>query len=253
MTEHKILGTHKGISLVRKEDGSEFYYSTKSCKTAISIRGLARLVGCDAKTVHNAIKSLETRCEVNWLKTAEMYTPQGVQGVKLILEEGLPEVLEELTQGRKTAKTKEAAANILKKLAHAGFRLMVLMEVAPEVVAKEAIANIDDPIKARDVAVSAAQQTKYLESFWGLQDAIQKTGASHPIVNGHNNKLTGVEKGKRNQADSIQKRMLTILQTAEELMLEQNQATFETGDRATEAAVTAGTKTAHFIANLIAK
>ena len=62
------LGTHKGISLIEKENGDQFYYSTKTGKTAIGVKGLARLLDINKSSVYKAGVSL------NCLKDLQMYT-----------------------------------------------------------------------------------------------------------------------------------------------------------------------------------
>lgn len=245
-----ILGTHNGINLIRKEDGSEFYYSTKTKKTAIGIKGLSRLLGVHAQTISNAYDALLSGQVISLLEP-EMYTSKGIQVVKLIREEDLPKILTELSTGRKGKKTKEAAIKMQETFSQAGFRLLVMLEVAPEEVAKEAIDRITDTSKAREVKIHAEVQEKYLESFHGLQDAIQKTGASHGVINGHNNKLVGVENGARAKADAVQKRLLQMIQTAEELKLELNQEAYENGWHATNSAKKAGTEVATLMGKML--
>ncbi len=172
-----ILGTHKGINLVRKEDGNEFYYSTRTKKTAISIRGFARLVDASPTTINRIAVTLDLG------KEHQMYTPQGIQGVTLLMEEDLPKVFEAIAGSKMKKETKANAAKTSAKFIQAGFRLMVMLEVAPEEVAKEAINHITDSVKAKEVKIHAEVQEKYLESFHGLQDAIQKTGAHYAVIN----------------------------------------------------------------------
>jgi len=245
--EAKILGSNNGINLVQKEDGKQFYYSTKTGKCAIGFKGLAKILGCDTKTVSRKGVALGIGREL------QMYTTSGIQGVTLVMEDELPKLLSAIIKSRLKKQTRDNATTLQETFAQAGFRLMVLLEVAPEVVAKEAINNIESVEKAREVKVSAEQQEKYLESFWGLQDAIQKTEASHVIINGFNNRLVGIEKGKRKQCDAIQKRMLQVIQTTEELKLELNQDSFKSGHQATCVAKRAGLDIAEAMSKIITK
>lgn len=242
---NSILGTHNGINLVRKEDGSEFYYSSKTGKTAMSISGFARLVRCSPATISTLIVRLELG------KEHQMYTQQGVRSVRLLMEDDLPKVFEAIASSKMKKETKANAAKVSARFIQAGFRLMVMLEVAPEEVAKEAINHITDTVKAREVKIHAEVQEKYLESFHGLQDAIQKTGAHYSVINGHNNKLVGIENGTRAKADAIQKRALQMIQTAEELKLEANREAYKNGWHATNSAKKAGTKTAELIGELL--
>ncbi|MGV2830589.1 hypothetical protein [Myxosarcina sp. GI1(2024)] len=179
-----ILGSHNGIHLIRKEDGAEFYYSTHTDKTALTYNSLSRFLGCSASTVSRLCNKLSSSGAIS-IKKAEMYTEYGLKTVALIVEDDLPKILSSLATGRANKKTKQTAIALQEKLAQAGFRLMVLMEVAPELVAKEAISNIESPETAESVTDHAIQHEKYLKRFWGLQKWIQETGASHGAINGH--------------------------------------------------------------------
>lgn len=244
-----ILGTHNNVSLIRKENGNEMYYSKATGKTAISIRGFARLTGCNPQTISNQAVKLGLG------KDLEMFTQQGVQGVKLLMEDELGLLFEAIAKSKIKKETKDKAAQVSAKFVQAGFRLMVLMEVAPEIVAKEAINNITDPAKAREVKLSAEVQEEYLESFHNLQDAGKACGfqaVHHAMLNGHNNKLVGVENGARNKASEIEKKMLKVLQTVEEIKLENNRERYK-GNAwfACNSAKKAGTQTAEFLAKTV--
>lgn len=204
----RVLGKHNGIQLVeRLSDKTQFYYSTGSKKAAISIRGLARLLGCNAMTVQNA------GVKLNVFKEHQMYTEQGIQGVKLIIQEDLPKVLTELSTGKKKAATKKAATKLQESLAEAGFRLMVMLEVAPEEVAMEAISRIDDPNVAEKVAEDASIHAQLMRSHIAINYEADKNKLKAGKIVGENNVAFGLAyKGGRHQADTVQKVSITSTQ-----------------------------------------
>ena len=235
----RILGIHNGIQLIVNTDGHELYYSTKTGKTAIGVKGLARILNINSQIVSNAMVKL------NVGKELEMYTQQGLRMVKLAMEDEVPKILTHLSGGRHGKKTKRSAVLLQEKLAQAGFRLAVLLEVAPELVAKEAIGRITNIEKAQEVANDAATQVEYLESFHSLGAQIKRNNAYYGVINGHNNNLTNIPNGGRSKASREQKQNLTILQIMEERCLAKGN--FKDGWHATTAAKGAGTKTMRFI------
>jgi hypothetical protein len=221
------------------------YYSTKTGKAAIGFKGIARMLGCHPQTVSKQAVNFRLGKEL------EMYTSQGIRMVNLVMEDELNDLFVAILKSRVKQETKDNILRIQGKYVQAGFRLQVLLEIAPEVVAKEAISHITSTEKAHEVMVSAETQTRYLKEYWGLQDAIQATGASHGAINGHNNKLVGVENGTRNKADDIQKTMLVMLQAVEKLKLEANKDRYKNGHHATNSAKKAGTELAEVLPQII--
>lgn len=203
----RILGTHNAVSLIEKEDGTQLYYSQDTQKTAIGVKGLARLLGCDPKTILNA------GVKLNSFKEHEMYTEQGLRMVKLIMQEDLPKVLTELSTGKKKKETRLAAIKLQESLAEAGFRLMVMLEVAPEQVALEAINNINSPEVAEKVAVDASVQAQLLRSHICINYEADKNDLKAGKIVGENNVAFGLPyKGGRKRADTTQKVSLTATQ-----------------------------------------
>lgn len=241
----KVLGIHNGIQLIQKVDKTEWYYSTKTGKCAMGIKGIARMIGCHPQTVENQGVKLGLG------KDLEMYTVSGLQGVKLIMEDELNDLFEGIKNSKCKQTTKDSVTKIQGKYVQAGFRLQVLLEVAPHLVAKEAISRISDPTKAKEVAVAASTQVEYLESFHRLGDAIKSTGASYGAIHGHNNKLVKIPNGKRPLATDNQKVLLSMVQSIEKLKLEANQNKYRSGSEATNSAKKAGSELVSAIVGII--
>ncbi|HEY9700827.1 MAG TPA: hypothetical protein V6C58_00170, partial [Allocoleopsis sp.] len=198
-------------------------FDAKSGLTGTSINGLARLVGCNPNTINTVTIKL------NITKNAEALTTQGLRTVNLIEESDIPAILEAIATGKRTSqKNKDSARKIQAKFVQAGFRLMVLLEVAPEQIAAHAIDKITDPQKAKELAEYAEQHAKYLDSYFGLTNQLKAHGAvsiHYATVNKFNNDLIGIEKEQRGKMSRGQKQRLTLVQLAEEMKLERTEVT----------------------------
>ena len=172
----KILGTHNGRHLIETEKGYHVYFSEKSGKTGINPKSLARILGCDVKTIMNAGVKLTV------LKEYQMYTQQGIQGVKIILDKDIPSVLEYLTKGRHGKKTKASAAKLLKDYAEKGFRLDLLLEIAPEEVVNQVIDKIEDKDALLRISVRAESKVARLNFTNAIKNQIEQKEAIGLII-----------------------------------------------------------------------
>lgn len=78
------------------KDGLDLYFDAKSGLTGTSINGLARLVGCQSKTINEAIKILDT------VKRTEAYTQGGLQNISFIELKDIPVILLKIMTKNKT-------------------------------------------------------------------------------------------------------------------------------------------------------
>ncbi len=202
-----VKGTHRGINLMVKEDGTEMYYSTKTGKCAMGIKGIARYLGCDVKTISNqAVK-------FGLGKGHEMYTEQGLRMVNLIMENELNELFTAILKSRCKQSTKDRVLEIQGKYVQAGFRLQVLLEVAPEQVAKEAINHIKDESKLEEVRDHAELHGQYLRSEYALNYEGEKNELKTGLIKGRNNKACDLPwKGGRSQMNSYTKSKMATMQ-----------------------------------------
>ena len=237
-------GVHNGIIYATNEFGWDFYYSTKSGKNALSGRGVARMLECDNKTISNAQRKLTKKGEnMNAFMEAEMLTGQGVQAVNLIFEDGLNLILQEIiTNKRIKEKTRQKALEVQGKFVQAGLRLMAMLEIAPEVVAKEAIRRIDNPEAARQVARESIEHADYIESYHDVHGLGRDRGwqsYDHAMLNTHNNRICGLpQRGGRPNMNRHQRQNLTVAQIFESRSLEKTKLN---GSDSREEAQTAGT------------
>jgi hypothetical protein len=98
-------------------------------KSGVHIQGLARLLDCDPRLVQRA----KQNCGVGDVLEARIETTTGLKTVAFILENGVIEILEQIIDSPRIKKeTRQRAREIFKRFAKAGFRLYVMMQVAPE-------------------------------------------------------------------------------------------------------------------------
>ena len=92
---------------------------------------------------------------------------------------------------------------MLASLAQAGFRLMVLLEVAPELIAKEAINRIESPEQAEAIASDAVIQAQLLRSHIAVNYEANKNSLSAGKIVGENNEAVGLAfSGERHKASA---------------------------------------------------
>jgi len=233
------------------KDGIDLYYNGK--RTGTSINGLSRLIGCNKKTIFSIVE----RCYPNATKNLETITDGGLQGVTLIDEADIPNILQAIIEGKRTSKeNKDKAQKVLFKLAQAGFRLFALLEIAPETVAVEAINRVKDTKSAKKVKEHAENHVKYLESYHGEMGELKSCGAEgkhYAIVNAHNNKLVGLKKGQRPSMGDTQKDELTMIQLAEKMALraKRESNSIHCADHAVAVAKSVGNRTKGYIDQLL--
>ncbi len=108
--------------------GVELIYLEDQDVAGIHIRGLARLLGCDQKTVQRLTEGVTPQRLLN----VEIQTGGGFQGVTFVLEDGVVEILEKLIDGKHKKETKDSARALYRQFARAGFKLYTMLKVAPD-------------------------------------------------------------------------------------------------------------------------
>lgn len=111
---------------------SGLIYLKEERVAGIHMRGLARLLGCDVSAIKYASVAV-SECDI--LKR-EMPTAGGVQGVLFVLEPGVRSILKHIRRGNFAQETKDAAEDLYDRFAEAGFKLYVMLKVAPESIAE---------------------------------------------------------------------------------------------------------------------
>jgi hypothetical protein len=131
-------------------------------QVGIHIRGLARLLDCDPKTVQNLL-------EDNQVLDAVLQTATGEKTVKFILEKAVIAVLKAAALSSKIKpETKQNALDLFERFALAGLKLMVMMKVAPE---KLGIVSHSAPSKPPSLMDLTTSQLYRLAVYIDAQDS----------------------------------------------------------------------------------
>jgi hypothetical protein len=105
---------------------------------------------CGADLVSDTIKRLQGVGQVAILE-AEIITPGGLQCVGLISETDLPKVLRTIERSKAKEATRDRAGDIRDQLAAAGFKLLVMMELAPHQLKAQVDAHVAEIDKILEI------------------------------------------------------------------------------------------------------
>ena len=130
-----LVPTKSNIITTQTQDGVELVYLKDRDMTGTHIAGLARLLDCDGMTVSRAAKTVTEKDAFE----LEMPTSQGLRTVTFMNEAGVMKVLKVLKSGKHCQSTKDAAETLYDRFAMAGFKLFVMLKVAPDVLAEKSL------------------------------------------------------------------------------------------------------------------
>jgi hypothetical protein len=115
-------------AIARVKDGITLYWVDELGLSGLHQRGLEVLLKCSISTIQNALKG----CTGVELLEAEILTPQGLRTVQIIAESDIPRVLRYIARSKSKIETRDRADDIRDRLAAAGFKLAVMLELAPD-------------------------------------------------------------------------------------------------------------------------
>jgi hypothetical protein len=150
-------------AIAKEKDGIVLYWCEELQREGISQRGLSRLLECNPATIKNFFQGVN---QVSIFE-AEIITEGGIQGATLVDGEGVADLLLELVGSRAKLETRNLAKAISKRLAAAGFKLAVMLELAPQQLADQAQAAANKQERALPPAVSMHQYMVEIRE-WGL-------------------------------------------------------------------------------------
>ena len=145
------------------------------------MQGMAVLLECNVGTIQNALK----QCKGITLLEAEMLTEGGVQAVSILKESDIATVLRYIARSKAKIETRDRADDIRDRLAIAGFKLAVMLELAPE--------KLVPKIAAKSIA-------NYLPARTKCMNLLKEHGAksyAYGMVEKYNNELNGIQKASR--------------------------------------------------------
>jgi hypothetical protein len=163
-------GTSVPLRAIAKETGDITLYWIDELQVAgIHQRGLAKLLGCDPITIRRVI---DGGTQITILQ-AEVVTEGGIQGVTLIQESDLPNILESINLSKAKVETRKAAMHVLKAFATAGFKLMAMLELAPQ----QLVAQVEQHIGAVSPKTTAEMLVVYAQQMVEQERRIQTVEA----------------------------------------------------------------------------
>lgn len=130
MADNIVSSKNLARAIAKEKDGIVLYWVEELGIAGIHVKGIMRLLGVQNSLVSDAVTSLETVRQIA-VQEAEIVTESGLKTVRLILENDLPKVLRKIERSKAKEETRDRAGDIRDKLAAAGFKLMVMLELAP--------------------------------------------------------------------------------------------------------------------------
>lgn len=137
-------------AIAKEKDGIVLYWVQELGVAGIHVRGVMQLLESETATVHNVIASLQGDRQITILE-AEIVTPGGLQGVQLVTETDLPKVLRKIERSKAKEETRDRAGDIRDRLAAAGFKLMVMLELAPRQLKEQIDAHVSEVDKLLEI------------------------------------------------------------------------------------------------------
>lgn len=135
----------------------ELYFDRTSGRAGIHVSGIARLSGISRATV------TEQGCRLNLGEIVSIPTAGGVQPCRILWENEVVALLTAMAfNDRGTNENKIKAKDLLVKFAEAGCKLMIMLQVAPEVVAAAAIHRTEIPEQLAQIMVAMQRQEELL-------------------------------------------------------------------------------------------
>jgi uncharacterized protein (UPF0335 family) len=131
MTENIVQRTSLHRAIAKEKDGIVFYWVEALQVAGIHQRGIMQLLGTESDTVRNTISGLEAGRQITPLEV-EILTEQGPKTGRLITESDLPKLLRKVERSKAKEEVKDRAGDLRDRLAAAGFKLMVMLEIAPQ-------------------------------------------------------------------------------------------------------------------------
>jgi uncharacterized protein (DUF952 family) len=116
------------IAIAKEKDGITLYWVDELNLSGLHMQGLAQLLECNVGSIQYPLRAVK---EISLLD-AEIVTEGGAQGVSIITENDLPKLLRHISRSKAKIETRDRADDIRDRLAAAGFKLAVMLELAPE-------------------------------------------------------------------------------------------------------------------------
>jgi DNA-binding HxlR family transcriptional regulator len=151
-------------AIAKEKDGIVMYWVEELNEGGLHLKGLARLLKYDHGSLAKTLKVVE---EVTILE-AEIVTESGVKMVYLYTGQSIAKILRHISRSRANQAVRDLADDIRDSLAAAGFKLAVMLELAPQQLADQAQSAANKQERALPPAVSIHQYMVEARE-WGLE------------------------------------------------------------------------------------
>jgi hypothetical protein len=127
MAESIVSSNKRPRAIAKEKDGIVLYWVEELNEGGLHLKGLARLLDYDENNLRKFVKG---GVDISVLE-AEIPTPGGVQGVYLYLGSDVAKILRAISRSKMSQAVRDRADDIRDSLVAAGFKLAVMLELAP--------------------------------------------------------------------------------------------------------------------------
>lgn len=192
------------VTYTTNENGTVMYYLNDLQTTAVDAYSLSIMFGCSTLIIQDYLAVLGIG------EIIDIETTQGNKSILVVLEKDISELINALLESDQV--DKETILAMQSNYVQAGFGLQILLNVAPGVVAKEAINWMHRIGESSTVREYAEARENYLRSEDALKEEIRMNNLCADTVNGHNNKAVSLSwSDKRESMTLIQKSTMTTI------------------------------------------
>jgi hypothetical protein len=165
-------------AIAKEKDGIVMYWVEELGEGGLHLKGLARLLDYNAGSLSALLKGVE---QITILE-ARIVTESGVKTVELYTGQSIAKILRHISRSRASQAVRERADDIRDNLAAAGFKLAVMLELAPQQLAAQVQQHIDKEIRLQELKLETAKLVGDLTTLHGKELAMTAIGAADQIV-----------------------------------------------------------------------
>lgn len=147
MANNIISANKRPKAIAKEKDGIVLYWVEELNEGGLHLKGLARLLDYDENNLRKFVKG---GVDISILE-AEILTPGGVRGVHLYLGSDVAKILRAISRSRISQAVRDRADDIRDNLVSAGFKLAVMLELAPQKLKEQVDAHVSDLNKALEI------------------------------------------------------------------------------------------------------
>ncbi len=165
-------------AIAKEKDGIVMFWVDELDEGGLHLKALAKLLDCDAGNLGKFIKTVYL---VEGLE-AELLTVSGFKTVYLYKGTDLAKILRAIERSKMAQVVKDRAGDLRDQLAASGFKLAVMLQLAPEKLAAQAQAHVDKEIRLQELKLQTAKLVGDLSTMHGKELAMAAIGLSDQVV-----------------------------------------------------------------------